>query len=135
MKGRILLVDDDPAMLKYCARLLTYEKYSVTPCANAAEAAAAINSGERYDILLTDFHLGDGYGAELIKLIKSVSPAAKAIIMTGDENLSGTRGPGPDYADAETLIKPFHTERMLSSIRELLPARTGPAAAGRQLKI
>jgi DNA-binding response OmpR family regulator len=40
--------------------------------------------------------------------------------MTGDESLAGTRGPGPDYADAETLIKPFQTEDLLAVITKLM---------------
>jgi DNA-binding NtrC family response regulator len=120
MKGRILLVDDDPAILKYCARLLAYENYAVTSCSTAACAAAAISSGERFDILLTDFYLGDGFGSELIKLIKSCDPSARTMMMSGDESLAGTRGPGPDYADYETLIKPFQTEDLLAGIKELM---------------
>ena len=125
MKGRVLLVDDDASMLKYCTRLLSYEKYSVTACASASEAAAAIGSGEHHDILLTDLYLEDGYGTELIKLIKDADPSAKTLIMTGDESLAGTRGPGPDYADSETLIKPFQMKDLLSRIRKLIPAKTG----------
>lgn len=124
MKGRVLVVDDDAVMLKYCVRLLTYEKYSVTPCASAAEAAAAISSGEHYDILLTDFFLGDGYGNELITLIKRADPSVKTLIMTGAESLAGTRGPGPDYADAEILIKPFPMDDLLGSIRKLIADKT-----------
>lgn len=125
MKGRILVVDDDPVMLKYCARLLAFEKYSVTSCPSAAAAAAEIKSGERYDVLLTDFYLGDGCGTELITLLKNAQPSAKTMIMSGDETLSGTRGPGPDYADAEALIKPFLTEDLLENIRNLC-RRPGP---------
>ena len=124
MKGHVLIVDDDAAMLRYCARLLSYEKYTVTSCASAAEAAAAISSGEHYDILLTDFFLGDGYGNELITLIKRADPSVKTLIMTGSEKLAGTRGPGPDYADAEALIKPFPMEDLLGNIQKLIMDRT-----------
>ncbi len=127
MKGRVLLVDDDPGMLKYCARLLAYEKYEVNSCACAAEASAAISSGQRYDLLLTDFFLGDGYGNELIALINRANPAAKTLIMTGAESLAGTRGPGPAYADAETLIKPFQVEDLLSALAGLLAAKAAPS--------
>lgn len=123
MKGHILLVDDDPAILRYCTRLLTHENYEVTACSSAARARAAINSGVRCDVLVTDFYLGDGFGPELITHIKQRDPSVKTLIITGDERLAGTRGPGPGFSDAPTLLKPFPMEDLLASIGELIEAK------------
>lgn len=103
MKGRILLVEDDNGLLQYCSYLLSREKYAVTACSSAAEASALMRGGG-YDILLTDFYLGDGCGADLISLARRLLPAAKALLMTSDE----TR-------DAE-LMKPFTGEELLSTV-------------------
>ena len=115
MPRRILIADDDASVLKLCGRCLSMNNYEVTSCANLAEAARQINTGD-FQILLTDFSLGDGYGTELIALIKNKNPSAKTLLMTGDEILAGTRGPGPYYADAETLIKPFDMNRLLAEL-------------------
>ncbi|HNW45298.1 MAG TPA: response regulator [Elusimicrobiales bacterium] len=119
MKGRVLVVDDDEGMLNICERLLSGERYSVTLCASVAEAAVVIRT-QKFDLLLTDYMLGDGYGTKLISLMKILNPETKALMMTGSEELAGTRGPGPDLADAEVLIKPFPPEKLLQDAANLL---------------
>jgi len=113
MKKKVLVAEDNKLLLKTCCRFLAASDYSVTPCASAAEAGDKIRSGD-YTLLLTDYWLGDGCGSELISLIKEKNPAARAVIMTGDPNLAGTRGPGPAYADTETLMKPFDMDTLLA---------------------
>lgn len=109
---KVLVAEDNKLLLKTCCRFLAASDYEVTPCASAAEAAARIETGE-YSLLLSDYHLGDGTASDLISLMKEKNPAARAVIMTGDPRLAGTRGPGPAYADTETLIKPFLMDTLL----------------------
>ena len=123
---KTLLVEDDPKLLRIYSRFLSSENYIVTACSSAAEAVGRIRS-ESFDLLITDYHLGKQTGAGLIWLIKAVNPLAKALIITGDEKLAGTRGPGPAYADADTLIKPFKMDDLLNVVHNLLEAR--PLAA------
>ena len=103
MKERILLVDDDQCVLEFCSCLLSREKYVVTACSSAAEAMAFMRGGS-YDILLTDFSLGDGCGADLLAHSKRVAPAARALLMTGD------------LAQCAALRKPFSRQELLSVI-------------------
>lgn len=109
---KVLVAEDNKLLLKTCCRFLAASNYSVTPCASAAEAARQLETGE-YSLLLTDFHLGDGTANDLIPLMKSKNPSARAVIMSGDPRLAGTRGPGPAYADTETLMKPFRMDTLL----------------------
>jgi len=101
MKERILLVDDDPGVLGFCSCLLSKEKYAVTACSSAAEALAFMRGGS-YDILLTDFNLGDGCGTDLLAHSKMLAPAARALLMTGDQ------------AQRAALRKPFSRQELLS---------------------
>ncbi len=118
MEKRILIAEDSGFLRRACGRFLSFNNYSVTACASAAEAADKIRT-DKFHILITDFDLGDGYGNDLIALIKGENPAAKALLITGDEKLAGTRGPGPVYADAEALIKPFKMERLLTQLSDI----------------
>ncbi|HBA61891.1 MAG TPA: hypothetical protein DCZ92_13985 [Elusimicrobia bacterium] len=103
MKERILLVEDDHGLLEFCSYLLTREKYLVTACSSAAEALAFMRGGA-YDILLTDFNLGDGCGADLLAFSKQVAPAARALLMTGDDS------------QRAALRKPFSRQELLSVV-------------------
>jgi DNA-binding response OmpR family regulator len=103
MKKRILLVEDDHCVREYCCCLLSKEKYLVTACSSAAEALTFMRGGS-YDILLTDFNLGDGFGTDLLALSKLVAPAARALLMTGD------------CAQGAALRKPFTGRELLSAV-------------------
>jgi len=116
---KILMVEDAPGLLRMYSRFLSSENFVVTPCSGVAEAVESIRS-KKFDLLITDYHLGNQTGAELIWLIKTVNPLAKALIITGDEKLAGTRGPGPKYADADVLIKPFKMDDLLNTAHNLL---------------
>lgn len=103
MKEHILLVEDDHGLLAFCSYLLSREKYVVTACSSAAEALAFMRGGS-YDILLTDYNLGDGCGADLLAFSKRVAPAARALLMTGDDT------------QRAALRKPFTGRELLSVV-------------------
>lgn len=119
---KILIVEDDVRLLKLYSRFLTSERYPVASFSDAAQAAEYIRR-ENFNLLITDYHLGSSTGGELISLMKGINPLAKALLITGDEGLAGTRGPGPEYADSDALIKPFSMDALLNIVRELLDAQ------------
>jgi len=118
MARRVLIAEDSAPLRRACERFLAGNDYLVTACASAAEAAVSIKTGD-FPLLITDFDLGDGYGTDLIALLKEKNPFAKALLITGNEELAGTRGPGPAYADTEALIKPFDMEQLLDKLSAL----------------
>jgi len=103
MNERILLVDDDHGVLEFCSCLLSRKNFVVTACSTAAEALALMRGGS-YDILLTDFDLGDGWGTDLLAFSKQVAPAARALLMTGNA------------AQHAALKKPFTAGELLSAV-------------------
>jgi DNA-binding NarL/FixJ family response regulator len=79
---RVLLVDDHQLLTDALAQLLSHEPdlAVVGVAGSVAEARAAAR--ERVDVVLMDYRLPDGTGAEATRAIKARWPAARVIMLT-----------------------------------------------------
>ena len=78
---KILVVDDDPAILTLCATALRAQGHSVVEC-NAGNAALAAALREAFDVALCDLSLPDIHGLEIVRAIKMQAPDLPVIVMT-----------------------------------------------------
>lgn len=78
---RILVVDDDPDILRMCAKALTQQGHTVTECDSGNEALAAALTGN-FDLALCDLSLPDIHGLEIIRAIKMQAPDLPVIVMS-----------------------------------------------------
>ncbi len=81
-KAKILIIDDDPTMLDLAGYQLRQRGYAVTT-AETGEAALRLSVAERYELALTDLHLPDIDGIELVKRLKEAAPVMEIIMITG----------------------------------------------------
>ena len=83
--ARILLVEDDAAVMNATTLLLETEGYQVAPAASLAEALKQASRNVRIDLLVTDFHLADGEtGTRVITSLRAaLDRPLKAVLMTG----------------------------------------------------
>lgn len=79
---RVLAVDDDPEVREVLARMLEALSCEVTEADDAATALERCEH-QRFDVVLTDFHLGDRNGIELATDIHSLYPGVPVILITG----------------------------------------------------
>lgn len=116
MPAKILVADDDQAMLKLYKRIFADLDYSITLAASVAEASGLISS-EDYDLLITDFDFNDGKGTELIKAFSSRKEGAKSFLVTG----SSTESSRPPHEGlAGYFEKPFNVRQFVSAVQEAL---------------
>ena len=81
---KILLVDDEPAVLDTSSRLFRRLGLDVTACSSPVEALARFrDSSDQWDGVITDLLMPEMSGAELAELIKEIEPACPVIITTG----------------------------------------------------
>jgi signal transduction histidine kinase len=102
---RVLVVDDEEAVVVTISGILELDDYDVTATTSAAHALELVQA-ERFDVVLTDLRLDDGDGSELLKTLGETGPASTtAIVMTGYASLDSAirvlRQGAYDY-----LIKP-----------------------------
>jgi sigma-B regulation protein RsbU (phosphoserine phosphatase) len=79
--ARILVVDDEPGMLRAVFRVLT-PRYQVTTAATPAEALALLSSTEP-DLAILDVRMPEMDGFELTARLKAERPNLDVILMTG----------------------------------------------------
>jgi PAS domain S-box-containing protein len=114
---RILVVDDDPAVRQLTSAALQRQGYAITVCANGDAAIGLLESGEPFDLLLTDIVLPGVGGQELARLARKACPAIRVLFMSGYDKTwasTATRRPGP------TLTKPFTPAELTARIRAVL---------------
>ena len=121
-QARILLVEDDAAVRNATRMLLKSEGYQVTAVASLAEALAHVSREPRVNLLLTDYHLGDGEtGTQVIAQVReTLGPHLKAVLMTGDTSSAIQMLP-PDPL-VKIASKPLNAEELLSVLRAMLAA-------------
>lgn len=112
---RILIVDDEPDILRFLDTCLTSRGYEVQTTDNPIRALELF-SQTHYDILLTDFKMPEMDGLSLLKKVKESSPLTEVILMTvyaSAETAVGSMKLGAfDY-----LVKPFNIEEILTVIQ------------------
>jgi len=116
MPAKILVADDDDAMLKLYRRIFAGLDYSVTMAASVTEASGLISSNN-YDLLITDFDFSDGKGTELISLFRKKKAGAKSFLVTGSS--SGDNKPRYDGL-AGYFEKPFNVHQFITAVHEAL---------------
>jgi CheY-like chemotaxis protein len=124
---RILVVDDDPRILRSLRRVLEADSHEVTVAdgghAGIEAFAAASQRGEPFAVVLLDLGMPDTGGREVAAAIKATSPVTPIVLVTG----SGDR-----IRDANHL--PLQVERVLSKPPDVEDLRRviGELTAGRE---
>ncbi|TNF52976.1 response regulator [bacterium] len=80
--GNVLVVDDEPVVLKSCERILTSEGYSVKTASNGQDAIDILQK-EDYDLVITDLKMPEVDGIDLIKWVRGSKPQTGMIVITG----------------------------------------------------
>src|SRR5689334_1447065 len=119
--GRVLLVDDDPALLMVLARAFSRAGYSTKTAENGRKALELIASW-RPDLVVTDIVMPEMEGIGAIIAIKQMDAPPKVIAMSGTgpggrrNYLKWAKHLGAD----EVLSKPFRLEEMLGLASQLI---------------
>jgi signal transduction histidine kinase len=118
-RGRILLVEDDPAVLRFTARTLAALGYDVDPVLDGVEAIALLDRNS-YALLLTDVVLpGKINGRIVAEHARAVAPGTAVLFMSGyTENAIVHHGRLD--ADAELISKPFTRNQLAMKLKELI---------------
>jgi CheY-like chemotaxis protein len=121
-RARILLVDDEPALLKTIERMLIRE-HDVVALPSARQAAEIIGRGERFDAILSDLMMPDMTGIELHATLSQTAPdqARRMIFMSG-----GALTPeAVKFFDSQanpSLDKPFSPSALRKAVGDALSA-------------
>jgi two-component system, chemotaxis family, chemotaxis protein CheY len=113
----ILVIDDDPLVLRTIERILQRRGYRVCLAADGSQGLTAFRCAQP-DLVITDVVMPVQNGLDTIRLLLRSSPSAKIIAISG-----GNRASKRDLLAAAlaigasaTIIKPFAPEELLSMV-------------------
>ena len=79
---RLLLVDDDPAVLMLLTRQLRQRHFEVLACATAAEALNAA-ADQQFDCAVLDYSLPETNGVALMQWLRAIDPTITMVLLSG----------------------------------------------------
>ena len=120
--GRVLVVDDEPTVRRFTARVLESDGYSVDEAQDGLEALRLLRSqGPAIDCVVSDIVMPRFNGVQLMEAISLHLPGLPVILMSayGSAQLA-ERGIS---APCAILAKPFAPERLLGEVRRCVASR------------
>jgi CheY-like chemotaxis protein len=119
---RILVVDDEPAILSFLEHALGHRGHHVE-CTTTGSRALQLLPKNKFDVLLLDMHLPEMDGKSIIVRLRAMNPPVfvRTILITGDTMNEETRRFAQDFS-LPMIMKPIDMERL----SELLEAVVVP---------
>jgi two-component system, NtrC family, sensor histidine kinase HydH len=116
-RPRILVVDDNEALVENLAEILHGAGYSVRGASTCAAALPLAREG--FDVALVDLRLPDGDGTALAPQLKEVSPDGEVVLLTGFATLESAVAAVRAGACAY-LVKPCATQDLLVTVEQAM---------------
>jgi two-component system cell cycle sensor histidine kinase/response regulator CckA len=127
--GLVLLVEDADELRKLIQDFLTGRGYEVISCGSAEAAMQWARSlARRLDLIISDVILPDVTGDILVEQIRLRHPAAKVVLMSGQEQTL-IHGPATEYAVC--LQKPFSLHQLAKTVSQLLKSSSDRPILGK----
>ncbi len=129
--GTVLLVDDEPFILRVLARALEHSAYNVVRCNKPSEALQLVL---HHDVVLivSDMTMPEMSGLGLLRVIRNLDSDLPVVLMTGRSDPESIVE-ALECGASEYLIKPFDISKFRQTVQRLArPPRTsaqrGPAS-------
>ncbi len=118
MKRRILLVDDELAILLTLRTILEMNGFEVDTASSGGEAIAKLQNGEQYHMVITDLKMeAETSGYDVMRAAKRLRNSPAVAVLTAFPTLGdGWKSEGAD----SMLVKPTNTDDLLRQIEVLL---------------
>jgi len=115
---RILIVEDNQTFRETVTEVLRNVGYRVKGARNLKKATKRLNK-HKFDLVLTDVHIGNHTGLEVLQVATQTRPDAKIVLMSAHADPDVVRQ-AMDSGAARFLPKPFRVKELLQAIEELL---------------
>lgn len=114
----VLVVDDDPKLLKMLQRTLVYENLNVLTATNGVEALPLIDT-HKPDLLIVDWMMPKMDGVTLIRQLRADENKTMALMLTARDAIEN-RVDGLESGADDYLVKPFAPAELVARVHALL---------------
>src|SRR6059058_5159206 len=80
--AKILLVDDEPGMLRYIRTLLEVDEYKVETASTGEEALERVQKGLQPDLVLLDLLMPGIDGLQTLEQLRQIRPGTKVVMLS-----------------------------------------------------
>lgn len=123
---RILVVEDQPNLLRSITRALEESGFHAAPAETLAQASQILIT--QVDLVVLDLMLPDGSGLDWLSQLRSMNSQVPVLILTARDSIED-RVAGLDTGANDYLVKPFAIEELLARIRALLRRDFSPPSS------
>jgi len=117
-KQRVLVVDDEDAILQLVAMALRYDGWEVETASTGADGLEKLRNFDP-DVAVFDIMLPDFDGMQLLSKVRSEGSFVPVLFLTAldsvDDRVNGLTAGGDDY-----MVKPFSLEELIARLRALV---------------
>lgn len=106
---RLLLVDDEPGILRALVRVFRQENYEVISAGSGEEGLQRLAEGS-FHLVISDFLMPGMDGARFLREVKERSPDTIRIMLTGHANTDAVMGAINDGAVYKFILKPWNDD-------------------------
>ncbi|MDP2153926.1 MAG: ATPase, T2SS/T4P/T4SS family [Methylotenera sp.] len=106
---KILLVDDEPNVLKALQRIFRQENYQITLAGNGQEALEQLKK-DTFQLMISDYMMPIMNGAELLKRARDIQPEMIRIMLTGHADTGAVMGAINEGAVYKFILKPWNDD-------------------------
>jgi two-component system chemotaxis response regulator CheY len=125
--ARILIIDDDPDILKALKRVLEIEGHEVSQASDGKTALRHF-AGDPADLVISDVYMPDMDGIEFLIRVREAFPEARIVTMSGGGHMAKEKvlGAASMLGAVGVLEKPFTIEEVLEMVKRSLNAEVSP---------
>ena len=116
MGKNILIVDDEFDLVETCVRLLVRQGFTCLRAYTGQQGITLIGQ-QHPDVVLTDLHLPDVDGLNVLRHAREHSPSIPGILMTDSPSISNN---GHAVGGVQYLPKPFSNAALLEVVNRAL---------------
>jgi putative nucleotidyltransferase with HDIG domain len=117
--GRVLIVDDEPDVLRSLSNTLTHDGFEVTAVNSLAAGVAALDQ-QTFDLILTDLYLGNSdLGSQVAQAAQAVKPPPPVIVLTGKPTFDGAQAALRSHV-ADMVVKPVNPQKLLNTCNRVM---------------
>ncbi|MGH9325497.1 MAG: sigma-54-dependent transcriptional regulator [Terriglobia bacterium] len=126
--ANILVVDDEPSMLRYLQTLLEVDSYQVTTARSGVEALKQLRDGHSPDLVLLDLLMPELDGLQTLEQLRQVRPGLSVVMLSC---VTDTRkvAQAIKLGAQDYLTKPFQKAELDAVLTHCLSLRAGPPGA------
>lgn len=117
-KYKVLVIDDDPDILKVLKANLEFHGFDITTANSWSSGGKALLEGIP-DIIILDIMLPDGDGIQICKELRMQYPSLPIIMLTARDKISD-RVIGLESGADDYVVKPFETLELIARIKACL---------------